>query len=258
MKGFILFHLILLLGIANATGQETLQTVTDRGNTTNNGISIDPVFLFKSRIKAYGGGQGFFDIYNNSNNSISLLLKRSDGATVFDIDGHSMRTYFDGKVGVGTADPETKLNVNVGAGGSNGTVGLRIGSVANYPSLEFGIENDYDGLIKTYGNDLKIYAGYWQSIGAAATENHAIYFHTSKIGSSDWSNAKMVLNHNGNLGIGTTAPQEKLSVNGKIRAKEIRVETANWPGYVFEEGYQLPDLKETEHFIRTNKHLPKL
>ncbi|MFC5284235.1 hypothetical protein [Pedobacter alpinus] len=60
----------------------------------------------------------------------------------------------------------------------------------------------------------------------------------------------------GNVGIGTLTPQEKLSVNGKIRAREIKVETANWPDYVFGKNYQLPDLKETETFIKINKHLP--
>ena len=60
----------------------------------------------------------------------------------------------------------------------------------------------------------------------------------------------------GNVGIGTTTPQEKLSVNGKIRAKEIKVETANWPDYVFSKEYKLADLKETETFIKTNGHLP--
>ena len=61
---------------------------------------------------------------------------------------------------------------------------------------------------------------------------------------------------NGNVGIGTDAPQEKLSVNGKIRAKEIKVETANWPDYVFGKEYKLPNLKETETFIKANGHLP--
>jgi len=60
----------------------------------------------------------------------------------------------------------------------------------------------------------------------------------------------------GNVGIGTNAPTEKLSVNGKIRAQEIKVETANWPDYVFAEGYQLPSLEETAKFIKENKHLP--
>ncbi|WP_343536109.1 hypothetical protein [Sphingobacterium thalpophilum] len=62
--------------------------------------------------------------------------------------------------------------------------------------------------------------------------------------------------HNGRVGIGTTVPKETLSVNGKIRAHEIKVETANWPDYVFSEDYKLPSLKETAQFIRENKHLP--
>ncbi|WP_437921170.1 hypothetical protein [Sphingobacterium sp. LRF_L2] len=61
---------------------------------------------------------------------------------------------------------------------------------------------------------------------------------------------------NGNVGIGTTNPAEKLAVNGNIRAKEIKVEATNWPDYVFEENYDLPLLKDTEAFIKTNKHLP--
>jgi len=66
----------------------------------------------------------------------------------------------------------------------------------------------------------------------------------------------LVENIAGNVGIGTDAPTERLSVNGKIRAQEVKVETANWPDYVFAEGYQLPSLRETAEFIKRNKHLP--
>jgi len=59
----------------------------------------------------------------------------------------------------------------------------------------------------------------------------------------------------GNVGIGTDTPREKLSVNGKIRAHEIKVETANWPDYVFAKDYQLPSLKETEKHILEKGHL---
>lgn len=63
----------------------------------------------------------------------------------------------------------------------------------------------------------------------------------------------------GNVGIGISSPAEKLSVNGKIRAQEIKVETSGWPDYVFESDYKLPDLKETEQFIkRTNIFLKYL
>ncbi|MDR0969105.1 MAG: hypothetical protein LBM67_01035 [Lentimicrobiaceae bacterium] len=63
---------------------------------------------------------------------------------------------------------------------------------------------------------------------------------------------------NGNVGIGTSTPAQKLSVNGNIRAKEIKVETANWPDYVFDNTYELMDLKQVESFINQNGHLPEI
>lgn len=61
---------------------------------------------------------------------------------------------------------------------------------------------------------------------------------------------------NGYVGIGTDIPKEKLSVNGKIRAKEIKVEVSNWPDYVFDSKYNLESLDELEKFVQINKHLP--
>jgi len=61
---------------------------------------------------------------------------------------------------------------------------------------------------------------------------------------------------NGNVGIGTNMPTEKLSVKGNIRAQEIKVESANWPDYVFAKDYGLPSLGEVETSIRKNGHLP--
>jgi hypothetical protein len=60
----------------------------------------------------------------------------------------------------------------------------------------------------------------------------------------------------GNVGIGTTNPTEKLSVNGKIRAREVIVETAGWSDYVFADDYKLQSLADVEAQIKTNKHLP--
>ncbi len=62
------------------------------------------------------------------------------------------------------------------------------------------------------------------------------------------------------VGIGTTSNSAlssnfKLHVNGKIRAKEIVVETG-WADYVFEPNYKLASLEEVEKFIKKNKHLP--
>ncbi|WP_153847062.1 tail fiber protein [Sphingobacterium paramultivorum] len=61
----------------------------------------------------------------------------------------------------------------------------------------------------------------------------------------------------GKVGIKTQTPGVyDLAVNGKIRSQEIKVETAGWADYVFEEDYKLPTLAETEKFIHKNGHLP--
>lgn len=61
------------------------------------------------------------------------------------------------------------------------------------------------------------------------------------------------------VGIGTTSPDEKLTVKGKIHAEEIRIDlSVPAPDYVFEEDYELRSLEETEQYIKANKHLPEV
>jgi hypothetical protein len=64
---------------------------------------------------------------------------------------------------------------------------------------------------------------------------------------------------NGNVGIGTSSPNQKLTVNGTIYGKEVKVDL-NVPGpdYVFEKDYPLMSLEETKAYIDANKHLPEV
>lgn len=61
------------------------------------------------------------------------------------------------------------------------------------------------------------------------------------------------------FGIGTKNPDPafRLSVNGPIRAKEIKVET-EWSDFVFSPNYSLRSLEEVENFISENQHLPNI
>ncbi|KDN54703.1 hypothetical protein [Flavobacterium seoulense] len=163
-----------------------------------------------------------------------------------------------GNVGVNTPYPETLLNVNVGAGGLNGTAGVRIGGLSNYSSLEFGIDGDYDGMIRSYGNNINYYAGHWKTKGSFASENHSHNWYTSKNGSSDWSSVKMILNENGNLGIGTSNPQNKLDVNGTIHSREVKVDMNGWSDFVFKKEYNLPTLEQVEKHIVEKGHLENI
>lgn len=48
-----------------------------------------------------------------------------------------------------------------------------------------------------------------------------------------------------------------LSVGGKLRAEEVVVELqGDWPDYVFEKGYELPSLRETEAYVSEHGRLP--
>lgn len=57
----------------------------------------------------------------------------------------------------------------------------------------------------------------------------------------------------------TTGTNEiKLSSNGYIRAREVKVDYSSIPDYVFKTGYKLMSIYELEKFITINKHLPNI
>ncbi|MEX0289618.1 MAG: malectin, partial [Flavobacteriaceae bacterium] len=75
-------------------------------------------------------------------------------------------------------------------------------------------------------------------------------------GTSPWvENGTDIYYDGGNVGIGTSSPDEKLAVNGIIHAKEVRVDLAGWPDYVFENDYELPSLEEVAEHIKQKGHL---
>lgn len=85
-----------------------------------------------------------------------------------------------------------------------------------------------------------------------------IRFYNQDYPSTFGSNAVMVMSIvNGRVGIGTTDPDSKLSVNGLIHAKEVKIDLSfPAPDYVFDESYNLKSLAETAQYIKENKHLP--
>ncbi|WP_126245995.1 hypothetical protein [Chitinophaga rhizosphaerae] len=141
---------------------------------------------------------------------------------------YRMALLANGNLGIGTLTPVAMLDVQ-------GTFRLGVGS-------NMGGEAYAIGFTRTASAQL------FSSVASGLTLG------------GDGNGFDMAILPNGNVGIGTSTPAQKLSVDGTILAKKVKVSTAaaDWPDYVFLPGYQLPALSSIEHFIAQNGHLPDI
>lgn len=194
----------------------------DLGNNVNNIIHVGgsgtDSYIAPNYWDTYGTDFSF-----NTHNAYNII---------FNPQGTGNSIFANGNVGIGTAEPQATLNVYK-APDAGFVESIRIGGTYNYPSLSLGINGSYTGWIGTYGNDLELYAGNWRTVGSTATEDHAIRFYTSKGGSTNWSTAKMVLNADGNVGIGTKDPNDILTVSSPSQTlnAENPIIVSQVPGY---------------------------
>jgi hypothetical protein len=69
-----------------------------------------------------------------------------------------------------------------------------------------------------------------------------------------------ILFNGGNVGIGTSSPDEKLTVKGKIHTQEVKVDMLGplVPDYVFAPEYELKPLGEVAQYVKEHRHLPEI
>ena len=140
-----------------------------------------------------------------------------------------------GNIAIGDISPIAKLDVNY----------LGTGDRVMIHSLQSS-NNNASGLFENNGGSgsgLLIKAG-------AGGHEYPIFNAMTWAGIS-----RFYVRGDGNIGIGTTSPQNLLDVKGTIHAQEVKVDMNNWSDFVFHPSYQLKPLTEVEQFIKNNGHL---
>jgi len=164
---------------------------------------------------------GFISFYRGSSSKGGFLGFSTNGEQRMLIDSK-------GKIGIGKTDPTQPLDVN-----------------GNINTNDRYLLKNGQGSISIRDDRTDIYKGSGVSLSYYDNENKTMV-------------AGLALNQNGNIGIGTTDPKNKLSVNGHIWAKEVKVSLTDAADWVFEDDYNLRPLTEVENYIKANKHLPEI
>jgi hypothetical protein len=153
--------------------------------------------------------------------------------------------YISGNVGIGTSSTGAKLEVNgtlLTAGGSSNLDGLNLNYLANSGKTLIGWNRSRgEGESDFISNQ-----------GAGGIGGFAFYNYDN----SNQERQLMWVRGDGAVYIGGNSAQGSLQVNGNIHTREVRVDTQNFPDFVFKPAYALPSLKEVKNFIDRKGHLP--
>lgn len=184
-------------------------------------------------IKSSSGDMYFGGSSQNTNGGIQLLTKGSSRLTISS----------NGNVGIGTTTPAARLHVK---SSDDNSVRMETAGTKNWISFytSGGYYKGYAGVFSG-SNDMDF------GTGAGNTTGNVHLVTGTALGVTP----RLTVFANGNVGIGTASDAYKLSVNGTIRATEVRVETG-WADYVFDKNFRLRPLAEVEAFIQEHKHLP--
>ncbi|GAB1415284.1 hypothetical protein MASR2M117_06900 [Paludibacter sp.] len=190
-------------------------------------------FYFNKPITIEGGEIGA---------SSSSDLKLQTGSTT------RLTILGNGNVGVGTTTPSEKLSLTGRLTISPSNASPDNGYNGNIVITKPATSGQYINLIRQ--------GQFPWSIGTVYNSNQ-FAIGSGKANDANFTAPYFVIDINGRVGIGTTQPDEMLTVNGKIHAKEVIV-SLNDPlaDFVFKSDYRLRPLHELEQFVRTNSHLP--
>jgi len=173
----------------------------------------------------------------------------TNGAIIFSANGAD-RAKLDanGNFGIGTITPASQLDIFHSGTGT----ALRVGGNSTGTSNDASID-----LYTNNSNNVPAYARIALGVNTGSVGSESGYLGFSTINSGSLTE-KVRVTKEGNVGIGTLNPDQKLSVKGTIHSQEVIVDMSVLPDYVFKPAYHLPTLTEIKAYIDQNHHLPEM
>lgn len=195
-----------------------------------------------------GNGLGASDIVQHADGRISFNnLKANENAAT---DWQTVLTMTpDRKVGIGTGNPLSKLQVDGN---------LQIGAVTG----------SFSELFNTGNKNKLIFSGGEVKNANMGSENSDPIYMERYNDDADKSVLRINIGDDGGndkvefgyVKYDNTGWQQSAAIyaNGEVWARKVKVTLDNYPDYVFQQGYKTRTLEETEAYIKANQHLPEM
>lgn len=262
---FRIFTLLILLcffkdqaycqtNIYPASGNVGIGTLSPAGTVHVNASNVSNIWvtggssandyyqLLLSELPVVNGNYACLERYSNASSFGGKMVLSNLYKSILLSTGYTPQTGYrndlsitsGGDIGIGTSSPSQKLHVSGG--------GIQ---VSDYNSAFLLLQSTITG-----GRAWNL-ASLTDGSTAGAVGSFVILDNTA-------GTTRMLIDNSGNVGIGTSTPQAKLSVNGSIFSTKVKVTQDGWPDYVFHENYSLTPLDQLQAFIRKNNRLPDM